>query len=610
MRLQRQYSGLEQRNEQVYEVFKFRQGKGNQELNQELEVKANELEMIFAAHKLRCSSNQRRITPVDVQVVQEITLFQLPEKKLVEETAELNPNMNIVELGRLNNSKGRLYNRYTEIREAKLKEEWNSTRVENEEKMKIMSENLERIKVAMKNTSSDRFDQQELGFRSPKPPQKVENSSNQKDEPVSDTNSETGATKNSKSKKFSHSRTLSSPGSRSMPPPIPRSVSKNSNIGRRRVVPETPVAQSLPNFSELKEDTKHLQRKDSKQLQFSHVPRSKSSNGHTPSKKDNVVFRSQSMKKNVNDTKELSSSSSSPYSKYINSAPSKPFLKKGNGIGPGKGAGIVKMKSTVETENTSSEEESAQIVDKREDPGNSMITNIAIDSDIDSPRPMQESESERSAILDPSEIVILKPCSQVETEIEPVSEVSTPVIESPASWSSRMQSPFSYSYNVQSPRESPASCNSRSMANSETDSPRSRKRWGIAQNPLVIGNASEHQSSNVAKGFKRFLNFGRKHRGGTEGLADCMSTTSSEGLDETEDGRYQGSQSSDDFRKTRMGSSSPAHSNDEVQILSSIPKTPENYVLKDHQLSGSLLAAPRSFFSLSFRSKGNDVKTR
>ncbi|KAL5699831.1 hypothetical protein ACHQM5_030673 [Ranunculus cassubicifolius] len=144
MRLQRQYPGLEQRNEEVYEVFKFRQGKRNQELNQELEVKANELEMLFAAHKLRCSSNQRRITPVDVEVVQEITLFQLPEKpekKLVEETAELNPNMNIVELGRLNNSKGRLYNRYTEIREAKLKEERNSTRVENEEKMKIMSEN-------------------------------------------------------------------------------------------------------------------------------------------------------------------------------------------------------------------------------------------------------------------------------------------------------------------------------------------------------------------------------------------------------------------------------------------------------------------------------------
>ncbi|KAF5201146.1 Gpi-anchored adhesin-like protein [Thalictrum thalictroides] len=695
MRLQRQNSGLGQISEvfrdrgektvQVYgshdefnQVSEVRQMKGNQELNEELQMKADELEKLFAAHQLRVLSSQfvssrRLISPFDGQE-EEVSVVQLPDKEIIGNMIELDPNKNLVELGLLNNSRGKFYGLYTQKRDAKLREEWDSKRVENEKKMKVMSDRLERARDEMKAYFASSSNQQELTLHSRTSAEKfmsfdkhiVEKITEQKpiepiqiqDDYVSDSSEhcENGTTRSSKPK-FSHSRTFSSLNiPRSSAPPIRRSASKGSNVGRQRIVPENPVGQSLPNLSEFKEEyTKQSQgiRKEANRLQFSHIPRSKSTNGHVPSTKKDNVWRSQSMKKSSASPNE-SKNALPPNSSGANSATSqkngksKTFLKKGNGIGPGAGVSVAKLRATKESENMHNEEESMTMVDKRENVVGMVtktsedifeIKSIPADSDIDSSR--QSKASEKSGIPGLEDIVILKSNSQVEPDL--VSEVImvpstlyTPVrpaqdspAQSPASWSSRInRSPVSYprmrldiNVTVDSPMAtSPASWHAQSLANLETNSPRTRKKWVVTQKPILIVNASDNQSHNLTKGIKRLLNFGRKTRV-TEGLTDCISSTTSEGDDDTDDGRDLASRSSDDYRKSRMGTSQGHCSyeafNDEgkyvskVQNLRSIPASTENYKLKDHHHSGSLLTAPRSLFSLSsFRSKGSDLKPR
>ncbi|KAF9616099.1 hypothetical protein IFM89_028565 [Coptis chinensis] len=348
MRIHRQNSGLEQtemfqdsaKDGQYNEVSKARQLKGNQELNEELQMKADELEKLFAAHKLRVSGSQlvssRRVSPVDVEE-EDISLVQLPEKEfergLAGETVVLNPNKNLVELGRLNNSRGKFYDLYMQKRDAKLRGEWDSRRVQNEEKMMEMSERLECCRAEMNAYFAVSSDQRESTLQSRRRAEKlrsfdmclvqknneqqaiettqiqdggVSDSSEQirfrGDTPFSEIHLENGSSRSTQSKKLSQSRTFSSSIPRSSAPPIPRPSSKGSNFGsaRRRVVPENPVGQSLPNFSDFKEESTKPSpgtHKEVTRSQNTHIPRSKSTNGHLPSAKKDNVWRSQSMKK-------------------------------------------------------------------------------------------------------------------------------------------------------------------------------------------------------------------------------------------------------------------------------------------------------------------------
>nr|KYP54376.1 hypothetical protein KK1_000564 [Cajanus cajan] len=127
-----------------------------------------------------------------------------------------------------------------------------------------------------------------------------------------------------------------------------------------------------------------------------------------------------------------------------------------------------------------------------------------------------------------------------------------------------------------------------------------RKKWGSAQKPYLVANSSQNQPrKDVTKGFKRLLKFGRKTRG-SESLADWISATTSEGDDDTEDGRDLANRSSEDLRKSRMGFSHGHPSddsfneselfNEQVQSLqSSIPAPPAHFKLRDDHISGSSL---------------------
>lgn len=129
----------------------------------------------------------------------------------------------------------------------------------------------------------------------------------------------------------------------------------------------------------------------------------------------------------------------------------------------------------------------------------------------------------------------------------------------------------------------------------------------------------------AVKGFKRLLHFGRKSRSSETANTDCVSAfTTSEGDDDADEARGLGSQPfGESVQRIRMWERGIDARNTRdhyefrdqgaTQLLrSSIPAAPANFKLReDHLSGGTLLKAPRSFFSLSsFRSRGNDAKSR
>ncbi|KAK3220581.1 hypothetical protein Dsin_014551 [Dipteronia sinensis] len=715
----------------VEQVQRSRQSKGNQELNDELKLKANELEKLFAEHKLRVpgdqSSSTRRSKPADTQneqaassqyrkpTLSEISPAQLPGKSTMNEPLGTASNItkfstppsmkmvdnqdfsdtrrqNFSEHGFSDDSRGKFYETYMQKRDAKLREEWSSKRGEKEAKLKAMQDSLERSRAEMTAKFSGFTDKQDtvasarrraeklrsFNFRSSMKMEQhpISSIQSEEDEDLSEiweqkyygqersfteTSFGDNASKSFQSKKLLPNRSLSSTTPRTAAP-MSRSSAKNSNSssGRRRLQSENPLAQSVPNFSDLrKENTKPYSGvgKVTTRSQVRNNPRSKTSSEEIPLVKEEKHRRSNSLRKNsagpveFSDILPLDSDgvvlASLKFDKE-QSVESKPFLRKGNGIGPGAGASIAKLKASLAADALTNEEEfdeffeaedSADVAkDDDEEELETMETEESIDMDNGKPRLSHESDklgnsgSENGDSLRSLCQADLGSVAELPASVPSFQAVGTlqdSPGESPVSWNSRMHHPFSYPHDtsdidasVDSPIGSPASWNSHSLNQTEADAARMRKKWGSAQKPFIASNSSHNQSrKDVTKGFKRLLKFGRKSRG-TDNLVDWISATTSEGDDDTEDGRDPANRSSEDLRKSRMGFSQSHPSddgfnesdlfNEQVQDLhSSIPAPPANFKLREDHMSGSSMKAPRSFFSLSsFRSKGSDSKLR
>ncbi|KAH7683675.1 hypothetical protein IHE45_05G198900 [Dioscorea alata] len=165
----------------VEQIRTMRPSKGNYELNDELQVKADELEKLFAAHKLRTHGDQlgssRRGKPADVPKVAEkqkmdpLTDQLIDKNKVIENTSnggemEFDANflLNMVDnlasinsmnqkLGGLSPSvdyRGKFYEKYMKRRDAKLREEWGLKRAQKEAKMKAMHDSLELSQAEMR----------------------------------------------------------------------------------------------------------------------------------------------------------------------------------------------------------------------------------------------------------------------------------------------------------------------------------------------------------------------------------------------------------------------------------------------------------------------------
>ncbi|XWS16126.1 hypothetical protein CRYUN_Cryun34aG0058800 [Craigia yunnanensis] len=725
----------------VDQTQRMRQSRGNPELNDELKMKANELEKLFAEHKLRVPGDQfssaRRSKPADAQIEQEassqykkpvavdISPAHMPDKNLISEPVGSLSNMakfytpptkmvdnqdyadslrqNFSGISFSDDSRGKFYERYMQKRDAKLREEWGSKRAEKEAKLKAMQDILERSTAEMKVKFSGSADGQDsvfsarrraekvmsFNFHSQREQHPIRSIQSEEDEDLSEfpdqkyygqdrsfngTSLVDGSSRSTNTKKLLPNRNVSLSTPRTTAAAVPRSAAKVSNpsSGRRRAQSENPLAQSVPNFSDLrKENTKPSfgAGKTTSRSQVRNYARSKSTNEEIALGKDEQPRRSQSLSKSSAGPVEFTDLSAlnsdgivlaplkfdkeqmeqSFGDKFMKNVEAKPFLRKGNGIGPGAGVNIAKFKASEASE-TSKDEESDELafeaddsLDIAKEDEKDELETMAVDDSADMvygrSRPSQESDKLDNSGSENGDS--LRSLSQVDLASVAELPASVPTTfhtavslqdapgESPVLWNTPMHHLFSYPQetsdidaSMDSPIGSPASWNSHSLAQTEVDAARMRKKWGSAQKPFLVANATHNQSrKDVTKGFKRLLKFGRKSRG-ADSLVDWISATTSEGDDDTEDGRDPASRSSEDLRKSRMGFSQGHPSddgfnegelfNDQVQSLhSSIPAPPTNFKLREDHMSGSSIKAPRSFFSLSsFRSKGSDSKPR
>ncbi|KAK9281592.1 hypothetical protein L1049_004495 [Liquidambar formosana] len=403
---------------------------------------------------------------------------------------------------------------------AKLREEWSTKRAEKEAKMKAMHDSLERSRAELKAKfagSADRQDSMSSARRraeklrsfnvrsTVKREQPTDYMQSDEDEDLaefseqkpfgqdrlfSETSLQEGASRSTQVKKLLPNRNLSSSTPRTSAAPVPRSSVKasNSSSGRRRAQSENPLAQSVPNFSDFrKENTKPSSgvSKTTTRSQVRNYSRSRSNSEETPLVREEKPRRSQSLRKSSAspvEFKDLSTLNSdgvdlaplkfdkeqidqSLYDKFPKDVESKPFLRKGNGIGPGAGASVAKLKASMASEALKNEEESDELIiepedsvdmvkEEEEEEFETMVVEDCANMDNGKPRLSEESDKSDDSGSENGEV--LRSLSQV----DPASVAELPAVmplvfhtmgsvqespgESPVSWNSRMHHSFSY----------------------------------------------------------------------------------------------------------------------------------------------------------------------
>uniref|UniRef100_A0ACD5WNV5 Uncharacterized protein n=1 Tax=Avena sativa TaxID=4498 RepID=A0ACD5WNV5_AVESA len=359
-----------------------RPAKGNQD---ELQMKANELEKLFAAHKL---TTTRRGKSTDAQVDDTPRVSEprptkvLPEKIYTKQTVmdSMTNNFDATELlkmvdneGYKNNStpdkhdmlsleesRGKFYDQYSQKRDAKLKEDWKLQKEEKEAMLKAMHESLERSKAEMRakfSQSSDLLDSTYVSRSAQKisPLQSVIRNKDQgvdsflvEDEMNSDYLSGDGSSRSADSRKHFSNRVAYTPKISIAPVHNHKHSSRTvrPSYPNRRNPLENSLAQSVPNLSDLrKENTKPGHSRVTARAQPKSFSRSKSIIEESKSIMNEDQSRgSQSMRKNLNasDLRDTSSVNKDIYnwapsrttsSTHKSGAP-KSFPRKANGAHP------------------------------------------------------------------------------------------------------------------------------------------------------------------------------------------------------------------------------------------------------------------------------------
>uniref|UniRef100_A0A803KQY1 COP1-interacting protein 7 n=1 Tax=Chenopodium quinoa TaxID=63459 RepID=A0A803KQY1_CHEQI len=688
----------------VDQVQRVRQPKVNLGVNDDLKLKANELEKLFAEHQLRApvdqSNSARRTRPVDMFMEQEITSVnkkpvieaspaQITTMKFEGEPAagsgskernnstpmtkfvgnqeyDVTPKQNIYSLSFTDDSRGKLYQKYMQKRDAKLRDDWSSKRTEKESKMKAMQDSLEKsraeMKVKLAGSANKRNSVNDVRRRSEKVRSYNSRSALKREQPIdsllsdgdedqaefvgkklSETYLGDASSRSAQNRKVVPSKSIASSTPRNSAAPIPRSSGKASNsaAGRRRMPYDNPLAQSVPNFSDLRKENTKPSPAGSKLVrpQGRNHARKKSVSEDLPLVNEEKPRRLHSLRKSTANPMELNDSRNSDdlddavftpskhgkeenevYLNFSKDIESKAFPRKGNGVGHISGVGRAKASMMVEALGNGhdfDEEsfETEEMTDVAKDEEDDFETTVGGESaDMDNSKGRLSQESDKSAISgygNSNALGMEGPASVTELPtsmsslFRSMGSIQDSPGGSPGSWNSRVHNPFSFSHEISdidasdSPVGSPASWNFHSLTQTDAEAARMRKKWGATQKPIVGDSSPSLSRKDMTKGLKRFLKFGRKNRA-TESLADWISATTSEGDDDTEDGRDLTNRSSEDLRKSRMGFSHSHNSdegfndndlfNDQVQTLQgSIPTPPANFKFRDEHLSGSSL---------------------
>ncbi|CAA0214365.1 unnamed protein product [Arabidopsis thaliana] len=563
--------------------------------NDELKIKAQDLEKIFAEHQLR-------ILPGDQSAGND------------KDNGNVVMRRNLSELRFSDDSKGKLYEEYMKKRDAKLREEWSS----KESKLKSMQEALDQSRTEMKakfsaasmkrqdSISSTRQRAEKFrSFNSRTSSKKYQHpisslqseEENEKDKLVSGQSIGKGASKSSQVRK------VPSPnGSSRVSKPSGKVSNTNTNTsGRGRKTSEIKLVtqSSLPKFSDLKkENTKpsSLAGRNTTTMM-----RTQARNGNKKTTKEDIPSpvmprRPRSLRKSFSANIEFTELTTL----YSDDMMNKERNQKQNTDIDDVSENL-KNEAFDDTESEAEEEEKEVLENpvKGEEEAREMET-LVVEEDIGDETPSlteiveNSSENENYTSLRSVSHVDLQantlPSSTLQHNVASLFDSPS---ESPLSWSSNLQHAFSYPHEHS---DVDASVDDSPMGSPASWSSRMRKKWGTtAQSPVIVPNSRK----DLTKGIKRFLKFGKKTRA-ADSLMDWVSVTTSEGDD---DCAYR---SSDELRKSRMASSQSQLSEDEQA---------SNNMIQPHHHQASFKVKDgdfkRSFFSLStFRSKGNDSKPR
>ncbi|MCL7040963.1 hypothetical protein MKW94_001025 [Papaver nudicaule] len=674
--LQRQGSVPEQNGELqakgdmlVPEVQAVSYSKANQELN-DLQMKANELEKFFEEHKRRILKDQLTFEklPTDNNSAKELDANSTTNMMMVDNedygrsSDSGSSKQKLEENDFAEEAKGKFYDRYVEKRDAKLREEWSS----KEGKMKALEESLERNRAEMEAKFSGYSPRnQDSTLNACRRAERLRSfnvrSVQENNEQVSFIDSvdeedlsefpennlwelrrslpwelTAASSSNSTAKKIVSNRTSSSSIPRTTTIPIAKSSTKPSNspLNRRRTVLENSKASPT-----------NRQRK---------YNRSKSNIDELSISKEFKPRETQSLRNSsARESKDVSSITAERVEQT--SKTSRPFLKKGSGVGPGAGANVAKLKVLAASENLKSEKELDESPHKlQEDPISGLAKVEEAEAEahfepvieeqgfkainaaaaLENENLMVKWESEKSSHTGFRNSEVLQLFSQVDPNA--VAEVSVPVLpttlhniiepmqdfieESTGSRNPLVQPTFSSDGDacLESPMGSHSSWNSQSRTKLETEV-MMRNKMGSGRTIVVANASNHHYRKDVKKGFKRLLKFGKKSKK-KENMMGWVSpaTTSEAGFDNVESRDYS-NRPSEELQKSRLGSegrtSYDSFNNSEgfnEQVKrSSNPAASEMFKPREDRISGSSSKAPRSFFSLSsFRTKGSESKSR
>ncbi|XP_078444910.1 GPI-anchored adhesin-like protein isoform X2 [Wolffia australiana] len=485
--------------------------KGSQGLNEELQMKADELEKMFAAHKLRLQSDQGSVSKRG-KTVEKIPLQEqsapcrgpeLGYKGIVggNEGIVDSGKKSLFDTGFLEGSRGKFYEKYVQKREAKLKEEWDSNRDLKEGRMKKLQDDLERSKAEMARLTksagkldlrtSSRRREEKLGVsslnRSMKTREQVGLLTNKDDD---DQDSSSLQTQRSRNVGDNSSRSGTSRG-------LLTSVGVSSSshrVSARDIQTEGNFpGQSAPNSVDLrKENAKPSsgQAKDGARSQLRNSARSKSiceDIGLVNEDKNSRL--SQSMRRPSPVVSDSITHGDLRPPRNIQTRVTRSA--QGPRRKPGLTSGSAHKLKHVTREEAEEQEEAAITPDswEEEDDGD--------DDDDDG-------------------------------------DLASVQVNCPAS-----NKISSSSVALGSPRESTGSWNSSGGSPTQADASRTRKKWVNTHKPIMVSNSSNQlQKDSPSKGFKRLLSLGRKQKGVAEGqIIDWVSApTGSEEDDDAEDG--------------------------------------------------------------------------